>query len=123
MEMGEIIKNLRIANGLTQEELAIKAGTTKQTIYKYETGIISNIPSDKITKLAKALKTTPAYIMGYDTEFLKEDCSVDTEEIGAVSEELYMKNLYFEAAKLVANVDADRLPIVLNLLKNAGFHI
>lgn len=66
MTIGEKIKNLRILAGLTQEELAEAAGTTKQTIHKYETGIISNIPASKIKALADKLQTTPAYLMGWD---------------------------------------------------------
>lgn len=55
-----------MACGFTLEELAKKIGTSKQTIHRYESGVISNIPSDKIEALAAALKTTPAYLMGWD---------------------------------------------------------
>ena len=43
MTVGERIKSSRIAKGATQEELAKVLGTTKQTIYKYENNIVSNI--------------------------------------------------------------------------------
>lgn len=66
MNIGEKIRFLRIAKDLTQEELALAAGTTKQTIHKYETGIISNIPASKIKALADRLDTTPAYLMGWE---------------------------------------------------------
>ena len=42
------------------------AGTTKQTIHKYETGIISNIPASKIKAMSDKLHTTPAYLMGWE---------------------------------------------------------
>ena len=48
MTIGEKIKKLRLDLGLTQEELAKAVGTQKQTIHKYETGIIANIPASKI---------------------------------------------------------------------------
>ncbi len=51
LNIGERIKKLRNELGLTQEDLAACANTTKQTIHKYETGIITNIPSSKITHL------------------------------------------------------------------------
>jgi hypothetical protein len=35
-------------------------------MYKYENDVITNIPSDKIELMAQALRTTPAYIMGWD---------------------------------------------------------
>lgn len=64
--IGERIKQLREANSLTQEELAKRLETSKQTIYKYENQIITNIPSDKIETLAKIFKVSPIYLMGWD---------------------------------------------------------
>lgn len=66
MTIGEKIKQLRISLHFTQEELAACANTTKQTIHKYETGIISNIPASKIKSIADKLNTTPAYLMGWE---------------------------------------------------------
>lgn len=66
MTIGEKIKLLRTQNNLTQEELANYANTTKQTIHKYETGIITNIPAIKIKAISEKLCTTPAYLMGWE---------------------------------------------------------
>ena len=68
MEKGERIRSRREALGMTQTELADALSTTKRNIYKYENGIISNIPSDKIEAMAEILKTTPAYLMGWEEE-------------------------------------------------------
>ena len=76
MTIGTKIKNLRIALKLTQEELASAVGTKKQTIHKYETGIISNIPASKIKALADKLETTPAYLMGWEEEEKNEKLSI-----------------------------------------------
>lgn len=48
---------------MTLEEVAKIVGVSRQTIQRYESGIIASIPSDKIEKLAIALRTTPAYLM------------------------------------------------------------
>ena len=53
---------------MTQTDLAEAASTTKQNIYKYENGIITNIPSDKIEAISAAMHTTPAYLMGWTEE-------------------------------------------------------
>lgn len=66
MPLKDNIKQLRTALGLTLEELARQLGVSRQTIQRYESGVISNIPSDNIEKLAIALKTTPACLMGWD---------------------------------------------------------
>ena len=66
MTKGDRIRIAREAKGLTQEELGEILGTSKQTIYKYEQNVVTNIPSDKIELMATALGVEPAYIMGWD---------------------------------------------------------
>ena len=66
MSIGGNIKKRRNKLGLTLEEVAKIIGVSRQTLSRYETGVIGNIPSDKIEALAQALKTTPAYIMGWE---------------------------------------------------------
>lgn len=68
MTIGTRIKSLRESKGITQTELAELIGTTKQNIYKYENGIITNIPSDKIELIAQRLSVSPAYLMGWEDE-------------------------------------------------------
>ncbi len=61
------IKEQRQAKGLTLEALAELVGTSRQTIHRYENGIITNIPPEKVEALAKALDTTPQSLMGWDS--------------------------------------------------------
>ena len=65
MSTGQKIKKLRKACGFSQVDLALEVGVSKQTMYKYENDIVTNIPSDKIEALAEALFTTPSYLMGW----------------------------------------------------------
>lgn len=62
------LKELRKSKGLTLDELAELVGTSKQTIHRYETGVIANVPPEKVESLALALGTTPAELMGWDDE-------------------------------------------------------
>lgn len=66
MDIGNKIRELREAANMTQTELAEKLHTTKQTIHKYENNIVLNIPMNKLELIAKALNTTPAYLMGWE---------------------------------------------------------
>lgn len=66
MTIGERIKKVRIFQNISQKELADKINVSKQTLYKYERDIITNIPSDKIECIATVLKISPAYLMGWD---------------------------------------------------------
>ena len=48
MTVGDRIRATRKREGISQTDLAQKMGVIKQTLYKYETGIVTNIPSEKI---------------------------------------------------------------------------
>lgn len=65
MTIGERIKLHREKANLTQDELAKQLNTTKQTIYKYENNVVTNIPSDKIEKMAELFGVNPGYLMGW----------------------------------------------------------
>ena len=67
MGLKENIKNKRIERKMTLEDLAKSVGVSRQTIQRYESGVIGNIPSDKIELIARALDTSPAYLMGWES--------------------------------------------------------
>lgn len=81
MALGDKIRELRRAAGLTQGDLAKMLNTTKQTIGKYEQGIVSNLPLSRIVELANALNTSPAYLMGWTNERRRMNQSVRIEAI------------------------------------------
>lgn len=64
MTTGERIKYYRKQAHLTQDELAQKIGTTKQNIYKYEKGVVDNIPLSRISAIASAADASPSEILG-----------------------------------------------------------
>ena len=55
MEIGEKIRDARLAKGLTQEELGKLVGLQKSAIAKYENGRVVNIKRSTLQKLANAL--------------------------------------------------------------------
>lgn len=88
MTVGERIKELRTQLGLSQVEFAEKINVSKQTLYKYENNIITNIPSDKIEAAAKVGQVSPSYLMGWDennglTEKDNKDIAKDVDNIMA----------------------------------------
>lgn len=68
LNMGQKIKALRKEHGLTLEQVGNAVGVGKSTVRKWETGIIANMRRDKIAALSKVLHTTPAYLMGWESE-------------------------------------------------------
>ena len=51
---------------MTLDEVAQRCNTTRQTIFKYENEIVTNIPYDKIVLLSKALDVSPSYLFGWE---------------------------------------------------------
>lgn len=66
MTVGERIKAVREQTGMSQVDFADKINVSKQTLYKYENNLITNIPSDKIEAVARVGRVSPAYLMGWD---------------------------------------------------------
>ncbi|MBQ6483083.1 MAG: helix-turn-helix domain-containing protein [Anaerolineaceae bacterium] len=69
MNIGDRIKAKRIEHGLTLEELAQKIGVNKTAIHKYENGVVTNIPLNRLEAIADALDCSPVYLMmGSDSD-------------------------------------------------------
>ena len=68
MSIGHRIKVAREQKNMTQDEVAKLCKTTKQTIFKYENDIVTNIPYEKIELLSAALNVTPSYLFGWSEE-------------------------------------------------------
>lgn len=77
MTIGERIKYYRELAGLTQQELAAKAGVSYQAISKYENGIVTNIPTKRLQIIADALGTNGAVLMGYNQDNRNSDKTPD----------------------------------------------
>lgn len=66
MTVGERIKYMRERLKISQTDFAARMGVSKQTLYKYENNIVTNIPSDKIESVAEICSVSPAYLMGWE---------------------------------------------------------
>lgn len=83
------IKEQRLQKNMTMQDLAKQIGTATQTVYKYEEGIVTNIPLDRIEKIATVFGVSAAYIAGWSDEqniekgadnvFLEEFNNLDSE--------------------------------------------
>ena len=68
MNIGDRIRERREALGISQAELAEKVGyTSRSSITKIEREG-HGIPRSKVELIAKVLKTTPSYLMGWEDE-------------------------------------------------------
>ena len=104
--MAQRIKDLRSEKGLTLEQVAEIVGVGKSTVRKWETGMIANMKRDKIASLAKALGTTPEYLMGWD---VKESSP----------SELQLTEGEMALIKLFRKVPEDKQQIVIDMIRVA----
>ncbi|MDU3323921.1 MAG: XRE family transcriptional regulator [Escherichia coli] len=68
MMINENIRRIRQQRQMTLQEVADAVNVSRQTIQRYESGVIGNIPYDNIKKIAGALNVSPADIMGWSEE-------------------------------------------------------
>lgn len=109
--MARKIKELRQAKGLTLEQVANVVGVGKSTVRKWETGMIANMKRDKIAALAKALGTTPAYLMGWTEDNKKEEKN-SPEELELSEGEKMLLDLFRQ-------VPEDQQKLVLQMIRVA----
>ncbi len=62
----ERIKSRRLQLKLTLEDVANALGVNKTTVMRYESESIKKLPTDIVPPLAKVLKCTPQYLMGWE---------------------------------------------------------
>lgn len=68
MNVGEKIKARRKQLKMSVDDLAARLGKNRATIYRYENSEIENMPLEILEPLAKVLRVTPAYLMGWEVE-------------------------------------------------------
>lgn len=110
MTKGERIRKLRIDKGISQSELAKRLNTTKQTISKYEKGIVTNIPSDKIEAMASLFGVSPQHILGWDEAIKKDPVGTAERHFEVLTDESFIgmyddfRSLNTEQKKVIADL-------------------
>ena len=63
-KIGNRIRELRIKRGISVSQMLEKTEIPKPTYYRYETANAKKLPAAAIKSIAKALSTTPEYLLG-----------------------------------------------------------
>ncbi len=64
MFSGIRLRGLREGRGLSQRALGELIGAPQNSIYRYEAGLVKNVPAEILIKLAKALQCSVDYLLG-----------------------------------------------------------
>ena len=78
------IKSAREDLKLTKRELAKRIGVHESSINKYEKGLV-DIPLSKISELARVLKVTEAYLMGWEEKSEQKPQGLQIPVLGTVA--------------------------------------
>lgn len=65
MSFSRRLQEAREKSGLTLEEVGEKVGKSKSTIQRYESGHVTKLDNEMISKLAEAVRVSPVYLMGW----------------------------------------------------------
>ena len=106
MTIAQRLRAARERKDMTLDEVAKRCNTTKQTIFKYENEIVTNIPYDKIVLLSNALDVSPSYLFGWDEKNDSPD-------------ELQLTEGEKALIKLLRRVPAAEQPIVIEKILSA----
>lgn len=113
MNFGEKLKNLRLKKNYTLEELGNLTGNSKQTLHKYEQGIVTNVPKEKIEVLASVLGCSPAYLYDWEEENYYFD-----EETREIAQDIFENEdlrILFDASR---DARPEDLKLVAGILKD-----
>ena len=113
-KIGDRIKERRECLKMSQDDLAKKLGyKSRSSINKIERDA-SGLPQSKIVAIANALNTTPAYIMGWESD--KPETSKKIDATTDVLIRMETDKLYSELVLTLYNMDDDRLSAVKAML-------
>lgn len=111
MAIGDRIKSRRMQMKMSADELAKRLGKDRSTIYRYEKGDIENLPIDILEPIAKALDTTPQYLMGWDEVQKKNNIQAD------IVLRMQRDDIFLSAVEKLYKMDSEKLSSFLTLLK------
>lgn len=129
MEIGERIKARREELGMSQDELARMVGYKwRSSINKIELGG-QRLPQKKIVEIARALRVTPSYLMGWeDNMYIDDDGNPAlVAELTAIQEELVEKifmltptyqSMLLELVDMIAVIDSTNLKLLIKIAGN-----
>jgi len=114
------IRDRRLELGLSYQDLADKTGMSKSTLQRYETGFIKNIPLSKVEALAKALRVTPEYLMGWEEK--SESPVMDAETLQMMNEAFARPEMraLFSVSRNATREDIEKSIKIIEMFKGTG---
>ncbi len=105
MSIGDKIKSLRKAMGLTQTELGAKLGVKTNAVSKWECGRVEDIPMSKVRAMANLFHVSISYLIDEEIE-VSDVARPNTQRIRVAArngahKELHLTDRQIEALKAI----------------------
>lgn len=104
MTFGERLRQLRKEKGMTLDNVAESVNLTRPTIYRYEKGIITNVPIETITHLAQLFGVSRPYLMGWS-----DDRTMTMSEVSILED----NNMFIQAYSMMTQEEREVLSDIL----------
>ena len=106
---GKNIRRYREAIGMSQVDLAKKMGITTALLWKYESGTITNIPSDNVLKASEAL------CVSVNALFDREK-NLDKSAADLIADKLLSDDRLLEHVKILADLPDNKKECVYSII-------
>lgn len=80
-QIGNRIHDRRVQLGLSVDEVAIKLGKNRATVYRYENSDIESVPINVVYELSKILDVDPSYLAGWPEKTKNEPAPSNRDEL------------------------------------------
>ncbi len=110
MTIGQRISARRKELRIGVDELAKRLGKDRSTIYRYEKGDIENLPLDVLEPIAKALETTPQYLMCW------EEVQKNNDTIASIVVRMRTDSDFLSLVETLNELDAEKIQAVRQIL-------
>lgn len=116
MKIGNVIKDLRLNKGLTQQEVSDKTGISRSVLSQYENNLVEPTAT-VIVKLSIFFEVSPSYILGTEDETggttvvqLNSQLTDDENELVANFRQLstYLKGVALDTLRAMAGGSGNR---------------
>lgn len=117
IEVGKRIKKQRLGQQMTLRELGDKVSLSEGNVQRYEVGKIKSVDINMVKSFAKALNTTPSYLMGWDKENIVQSEKVI--EKGKSTDIAMYSNISCGSASFVSEDIEEYISVPQSMLPNS----
>lgn len=126
MTVGQRMKARRKELKLSADELAVRLGKDRSTIYRYENGFIENLPLPMLEPIANALEMDPRELLGWEENEQEEVNKKNSDAIADITKRFFEDQEFFRVVDFLNKLDQkqfNRVKVSLGNLFEEAFDV